>query len=69
MEKLIKSTKEFNAETSKNLQINYDKYFNYYINKTKPELPLSFKNWVYINIQDNNTDIFNKKNKIYNKNN
>ena len=70
MEKLIENTKELNEETLKNLQINYNKYFNYYINKTKPELPLNFKNWVCINIDlYNNSNIFNKKNKIYNKNN
>lgn len=59
MEKLIQNTKKFNGVALKNLQFNYEKYFNHCINKSKPELPLNFVNWLYVNIQNNN-NIFEK---------
>ena len=48
LNKLIKETQEFNKETIKNLQIDYDNYFNYHINKGRPELPLNFINWLHM---------------------
>lgn len=63
LKQLIKETKEFNKETLKNLQIDYNNYFDYHINKVKPELPLSFENWYLMTskgLLDKKTFIFNK---------
>ena len=47
LKKLIKETQELNKKIIKNLQVDYDNYFNYHISKEKPELPLHFENWLY----------------------